>query len=142
MKKIYVVLVVCLIQFIGCSSRVDKPKITISNYTTQALTTKGVVKKIMDETDYRKMHAIALALESSRAVSCVSISDECNLLGQILNKIVNSTQNRMPSAAESTEIYSMINRLELELKIGHEKLALQWRDYIKAQNKEAKASHK
>ncbi|RPJ76691.1 MAG: hypothetical protein EHM20_07135 [Alphaproteobacteria bacterium] len=138
MKKIYVVLVVCLIQFTGCSSKVDRPKITISDYTTQALTTKGVVQKIMDENDHKKMHDIALALESSRAVSCVSISEECNLLGQILNKIVNSTQKGMPSATESTEIYSMINQLDNELKIGHEKLALQWGEYIKSQGQRAK----
>lgn len=133
MKKIYVAIIVCLIQFAGCAPKVEKPKITLSSYTTQGLTSKGVIQKIMSETDYKKMHEIALALESSRAVSCISVSEECNLLGMILNKIVSSTQNGMPSDAESVEIYKMINQLDTELKIGHEKLANQWAEYIKSQ---------
>ncbi len=136
MKKIYIVSIVCLLQLVGCSGKVERPKITISNYSTQALTTKGVVQKIMSETDYKRMHEIALALESSRAISCVTVSEECNLLGKILNKIVNSTQNSMPNDADSIEIHKMINQLDEEVRIGHEKLAIQWRDYIKSQGQE------
>lgn len=122
----------------SCSKKAEKPKITISDYTTQALTSKGMVEKIMNETDYKKMHEIAQAVESSRAISCVSVSEECNLLGMILNKIVSSTNEGLPKEADNVEIYKMIGQLEHELVTGHEKLADQWGAYIKARSLETK----
>jgi hypothetical protein len=132
------ILLCTLILATSCSQGPEKPKITISNYTTQAITAKGVVSKLMNEPDYKKMHQIALAVESSRAISCVSVSEECNLLGLILNKIVNATQSGPPSEADSIAIYKMINDLDKEIKIGQEKLALEWGEYIKAHSEDQK----
>ena len=131
MKKINIIIITTLLMILGCSTKVEKPKITISNYATQALVAKGVVSKIMNETDYKKMHEIALAIESSRSVSCVLVSDECNLLGEILNKIVFASQKSLPTTEERIEIYKMINQMDQEFKNGHEKLALLWAEYIK-----------
>lgn len=136
MKKINSLLILCLLLLIACAKKAEKPKITISDYSTQGLTSKGVVEKIMNESDYKKMHEIAQAVESSRSISCVAISDECNLLGKILNKIVTSSAEGMPKEKDNIEIYQMINQLDQELKIGHEKLADQWAEYIKAKGQE------
>lgn len=132
MKKISLIILTCCLLILGaCSKKIEKPKITISDYSTQAITAKGMVDKIMSESDYKKMHEIAQAVESSRAVSCVSVSEECNLLGKILNKIVTSTNEGLPKEDDNKAIYKMIGELESELVLGHEKLALQWSEYIK-----------
>ena len=131
MKKINNIIITGLLIIIGCSSKIEKPQITISDYATQTLVAKGVVRKIMNETDYKRMHEMALAIESSRSISCVLVSDECNLLAKILNKIVFVSQKSMPKPEESVEIYKMINQLDQEFKIGHEKLTIQWANYLK-----------
>ena len=141
MKKNHLAPLVCvLVLTIACSKKVEKPKITISDYTTQAITSKGVVEKIMNESDHKKMHEIAMAVETSRAVSCVAVSDECNLLGVILNKIVTASKTGMPSVEDNVEIYKMINQLDQENRVGHEKLAQMWGEYIKDQEKERENS--
>jgi hypothetical protein len=132
MNKINFTLLCFLLLTFACAQKVEKPKITISDYTTQSLVSKGVVEKIIHETDYKKMHEMASAIENSRAISCVSVSEECNLLGKILNKIINASQHGLPKDIDNIEIYKMINELDKELKIGHDKLATQWAEYIKA----------
>lgn len=131
MKKILLISLSSCLLFLGCSKTPEKPKMTISEYTNQALTTKGVVDKLLNEPDYKKMHEIALAVESSRAVNCISVSEECNILGMVLNKIVESTRNGPPGEAENVAIYKLSGQLDHELQIGHEKLADQWSEYIK-----------
>lgn len=128
LKLLFISFVLCL----SCSKKIEKPKITLSEYSTQTITSKGVVDKILNETDYKKMHEIALAVESSRAVNCISVSDECNILGQILNKIVQSTNDGVPKEAENVAIYKLVNQLDEEFRKGYEKLAGQWEKYINA----------
>jgi hypothetical protein len=123
-----------LLLAVSCTRYPDKPKITISEYTKQSIITKGVIEKIMAEQDYKKMHEIAIAVESSRAVSCISVGEECNLYGQVLNKIVESSQKSLPSAEDNVAIYKKINELDKAINDGHEKLASEWSEYIKSQN--------
>lgn len=127
---------ILFISLLSCSRKAEKPKLTLSEYSTQAITSKGIVEKILSESDYKKMHEIALAVESSRAVDCKAVSDECNILGQILNKIVKSTNDGLPGEADNVAIYKLVNQLNDELSIGHEKLAEQWKEYINAQSVE------
>jgi hypothetical protein len=121
------------VTLLSCSRKAEKPKLTLSEYSTQAITSKGIVEKILNEPDYKKMHEIALAVESSRAVDCKAVSNECNILGQILNKIVKATNDGLPGEADNVAIYKLVNQLNDELNVGHEKLAEQWKEYINAQ---------
>lgn len=122
----------------GCQKQAEKPKITLNDYTTQAQTAEGMVIKIMNETDYKRMHEIARAVESSRAISCVAVSDECNLLAKILNKIVSSTTGGFPKEADNVEIYKMIGELREEFREGRSKLSIQWDEYQKAHPEDSK----
>jgi hypothetical protein len=131
MKKINLIIPLFLI-LLACTKQAEKPKLSIGEYNIQAVTSKGVVDKILSETDYKKMHGIALAVESSRAVDCISVGEECNVLGQILNKIVNSTNNGLPNEADNVAIYKLVNQLDEEFLKGQEKLSTQWKDYINA----------
>lgn len=116
----------------GCSKTPEKPKLTLSEYSKQAVITKGVVEKILAEPDYKKMHEIALAVESARAVNCITISEECNYFGKILNKIVQSTQTRLPNAEENVEIYRLLGEMDSSFTKGYEILARDWNAYIAA----------
>jgi hypothetical protein len=138
MKKINLIIPLFLI-LLACAKQAEKPKLSIGEYNIQAVTSKGVVDKILGETDYKKMHEIALAVESSRAVDCISIGEECNVLGQILNKIVNSTNNGLPNEADNVAIYKLVNQLNEEFTKGQEKLSTQWKDYINARAIENKS---
>jgi hypothetical protein len=134
MKKI--IMVSSLLLILSCSRQAEKPKLTLGQYNIQANTAKGVVEKILHESDYKRMHGIALAVESSRAVDCISIGEECNVLGQILNKIVNSTSEGPPSEEENVAIYKLVNQLNIEIAKSEEILSQQWKDYINTRAKE------
>src|SRR4051812_17912894 len=113
MKNLMLTLFVSLLIVVtGCNKTPDKPKLTLNDYSKQAVVTKGVVEKILAEPDYKKMHQIALAVESARAVHCITVAEECNLFGKILNKIVESTQSRLPSADENVVIYRMVGEMD------------------------------
>lgn len=133
MKKIILILV-CLSALLSCSKSVEKPRLTIGDYARQAAIIKGVVDKIMAEPDPKKMHEIALAVESSRAVDCIPVGDECDLYGKILNKIVEATHNGAPNDAANVAIYKNINELNHALSIGHEKITEMWKIYINNQS--------
>lgn len=130
MKKISIFLFLIIL---SCTKQVEKPKITLNDYEIQATTSKGVVEKILNENDYKKMHEIALAVESSRSISCIQVSDECNVLGKILNLIVKSTNEGLPNQASNIAIYKQVNLLAEEFRKGHEMLELSWKEYNKAQ---------
>ena len=122
--------VIVLVFWMGCTRQAEKPKITLGQYNLQSITSKGVVEKILNEPDYKKMHEIALAVESSRAVNCISVSDECNILGEILNKIVKSTNESLPNEENNIAIYKLVAQLNQELAKGEVTLNQQWKEYI------------
>lgn len=132
MKKLNLYLS-CFLLIISCTKTPEKPKLTIAEYTKQSIVTKGVIEKILAEPDYKKMHEIALAVESSRAVNCISVDEECNVFGELLNKIVYSTQNSLPKEADNIAIYKKLDELDQAILKGHAVLGEQWKEYIKAQ---------
>lgn len=136
MKILKLLLILGFSLSLSCSKKLEKPKITLDEYNIQSKTSKGVVEKILNESDYKKMHEIALAIESSRSINCISVSEECNVLGQILNKIVNSTQNSLPKEEDNVAIYKLANRLDEELRKGQKELAIQWKEYLNAHSSE------
>lgn len=138
MKILITLTLIPLFAFFACNRTPEKPKLTLSEYSRQAVITKGVIEKLLAETDYKKMHEVALAVESSRAVNCTTIYEECNLYGQILNKIVNSTQTRLPNAEENVIIYRMLGEMDQAYVRGYEILAEQWEVYISASHPEEK----
>ena len=101
----------------ACSlSKPERPKLTIAQYASQANTARGVVLKLLAEEDYKKLHTVALDVESARAVSCTTVSDECNLYGKILNRIVFATQNGPISDSEKMNIFKMVNDMDAEFR--------------------------
>ena len=118
--------------FFSCSKSIEKPQVTIGEYTIQYRTSKGVIDKILNEPDYKKMHEMALAIESSRAIKCVLVTDECNVLEILLNKIVKSTVDGPPGPEANIAIYKLAHQLDEEFQKGYEKLGKQWKEYISA----------
>lgn len=128
-----------LLAFSGCTKTPDKPKLSLADYSKQAVITKGVVEKILAEPDYKKMHQIALAVESARAVNCITVAEECNIFGKILNKIVESTQSRLPNADENVMIYRLVGEMDTSYVKGYEMLSEKWNAYNSAtKSKESK----
>lgn len=132
MKNLKLVFILGIVFCFACAKKPEKPQLTLGEYSAQAATSKGAVEKILQETDYKKMHEIALAIESSRAIKCITVTDECNVLGKILNLIVKSTNEGLPSEADNMAIYKLVDQLDKEYEKGHEKLALEWKNYINA----------
>lgn len=135
MEKIILSLL-SLIVLMACNQAPEKPKLTVGEYAKQITIIKGVLDKILVEKDFKKMHTIALAVESSRAVNCISIGEECNIYGEILNKIVNATQKKLPNEEENVAIYKKMGELEVAFMEGQAKLVESWKVYINNHEKE------
>ncbi len=135
MKNLWILSIVFIFCLSACS-KPEKPKLTLGQYAKQVNTAKGVINKIMADPDFKRMHMIALAVESARAVSCITVSDECNLYGKILNRIVFATQTGPLSDEEKILIYKWINEMDGEIKKGEEILTRQWSDYIRSHSEE------
>jgi hypothetical protein len=134
MKKILLLLLPVL--FFSCTRSSDKPKLSIDEYNRQAYITKGMLEKILAESDYKKMHEIAQAVESSRAVNCVSIGEECNVYGEILNQIVTSSQSALPNESQNVAIYKKIGEFDIAVKSGQDILMKSWKEYYESQRKQ------
>jgi len=138
MKIMTTLSLITLFVFFACNRTPEKPKLSLSDYSRQAVITKGVIEKLLAETDPKRMHEIAIAVESSRAVNCVTVYEECNLYGQILNKIVSSSQGRLPNAEENVVIYRMLGEMDQAFIKGYEVLAKEWNAYIAATHPDEK----
>ncbi len=138
MKKFILTIFSALFLISACNKSPEKPKITIGDFSRQVVITKGVIDKIMQEKDFKKMHEIAIAIESSRAVNCISVGEECNIYGEVLNKIVSSTQTSMPNEADNVAIYKKISELDEAARKSQEILIEQWKVYLNSKTQEEK----
>ena len=138
MKNLKLIVLCSFLILFACNKLPEKPKLSVGDYARQTVIIKGVIDKIMKESDYKKLHEIAIAIESSRAVNCISVGEECNLYGEVLNKIVASTQTSMPNEADNIAIYKKINELDKAIIQGQEILIEQWKVYLNSQAKEDK----
>ena len=115
MKILNQSLIFCLILFLfvswGCTKTVEKPKVSLSQFSQQTIVTKGMIDKILSEPDPKKMHELAFIIESSWMVNCYSVGEECNIFNKILNKIINATHAGPISDADNVTIHKMVNEL-------------------------------
>jgi hypothetical protein len=130
MKNIFKHLILVFILFYSCSKKVEKPVVSIQEYSKQLVVMNGVVNKILNEPDPKRMFIMADSIESARAVSCIPIAEECNLYYKIINKIVNFTREGKLTADQKMELFKMRNEFQEEIKADELKIRAIWKEYI------------
>ena len=89
------------------SDPVQKPPLTIEEFDKESLAIKGVLMKFIQDNDPTQIHEASLAVESTFAVSCTPVGQECKEFHDIVTKIIQVTQDRKFSLEEKTEVLKM-----------------------------------
>ena len=137
MKKLNFFIILLLLINLSCTKQVEKPKVTLGQFSEQTIVTRGMVNKILSQDDYKKTHELAYVVESNWMVNCFSVGEECNLYNQILNKIINATHAGPISDSDNIAIHKMINEMEQAQKSSQLILTEQWKEYLLAHPTEA-----
>lgn len=106
-----------------------KPILTVAEYEKEKLEILGVIEKLMSDQDANRIHAVAVGLQSTFAVDCKPIGEECTIYHNIITAIINATNDRILSLEEKMDIIKMRQELEQTFKANQAKLALDWKKY-------------
>ncbi len=131
MKNLIALTILSALAF-SCSKSVEKPAVSISHYSTQVVQINEIVNKLMNEKDVKVMNYMADGVESTRAVGCDAVGDECNAYYELLNKIVNVTKDGELSEADRALLVQLRTKLNVELKKSEVKIQNEWKEYINA----------
>lgn len=128
MKRIIITLSFVLLA--SCSPKQDKPIVTIQKFSMQKIQMNEVLKKLMAEKNIKTMYTMADGIESTRAVDCSPIGEECNLYYQLINKMVNVTRDGELNPEERNLLLEMKTSYDKEILNSEQKLKSQWKEFF------------
>lgn len=132
MKKIIFGLLLITV-LTSCSNKdeeVEKPNVSIKQFSRQVSDMNRVVQTLMEEPNPKVMHDMAFGVESTRAVLCDPIGEECNLYYELVNKMVFVTNDGVLSEQDRALLTSMDNKLKNEIDKSEKILIKQWKTYL------------
>lgn len=135
MKK--TIILMALVLSIGCAKKVEKPFLTLGQYGEQVTKIRAVMSKLQAEKDIKVMNFMADGVETTRAIPCDAIADECNAYYEYLNKIVFLTKDGDLTEDDKKIIESYHKKAVKELARSEQIIREQWKNYINQQEKEA-----
>lgn len=135
MKSVLVFLFSSILLF-SCAKKIEKPAVTIGQYSKQVVQIREVVNKLMSETDVKVMNFMADGVEATRAIGCDAVGEECNAYYEFLNKVVDLTKDGQLTAADRELLVKMQKRLESELQKSEIKIQQEWKTYINSEKGE------
>lgn len=112
---------------ISCDKKPEKPIITLPNYAYQKMQMNAVIEKLFSEKNIKIMNAMADGVESTRAIDCTPIGEECNLYYELINKIVNVSADGELSSQDRQILNEMKIKFDREIVVSEKKLKEQWK---------------
>lgn len=134
MKNIFWVLTLSFLIF-SCTKKIEKPALTIGQYSKQVVQINEVINKLMAEPDVKVMNFMADGVETTRAIGCDAIAEECNAYYEFINKVVDLTKDGELSEKDREILVEMQKRVQVELKKSDVIIQQQWKDYINSAEK-------
>lgn len=135
MRSLFLIAVISIMSF-SCTKKIEKPAVTISHYSMQVVQITEVITKLMNEPDVKVMNYMADGIESTRAIGCDAVGEECNAYYEFINKIVDVTKDGELSAQDRELLVRYQSRVFDELKKSDIKIQQEWKDYINSGVKE------
>jgi len=121
---------VLLVGLSGCTKKIEKPVVTIQKFSLQKVQMNEVINKLFSEKNVKVMYLMADGIESTRAVDCSPVGEECNYYYELINKIVNLTRDGELNENDRLILKELYQKFSKELKSSEAKLQLQWKEYI------------
>lgn len=135
MTRFLLVIVISILSF-SCAKKVEKPAVTIGHYSMQVVQITEVITKLMNEPDVKVMNYMADGVESTRAIGCDSVGEECNAYYKFINKVVDVTKDGELSSQDRELLVGYQSRVFDELKKSDIIIQQQWKTYINSTVKE------
>lgn len=123
-------LTIILILAISCAPKHPRPVMTMAEYANQVTKIREVVNKLMSETDVKVMNFMADGVESTRAIPCDSIAEECNAYYEFINKVVDLTRDGDLTEADREILIIAQKKVYLELANSEKIIQAQWKEFI------------
>jgi hypothetical protein len=124
------------ILLISCTKTVETKNLpTIAEYSKQVVVMNGVINKILDEKDPKKMYTMAQAVEATRVVDCKPVGEECNSYYKLINKVVNFTKEGSLTDDQRMHLYKMRNDFQTEVQSSELKIRELLKEKINASDK-------
>lgn len=124
-------LILLALFFVACtkSTPLTKPTLTLEEFDKQANTLKSVLMKFIQDNDPKVVHDVTLAMESTFALNCIPVEDECNEYHTIVTSIIQATQDKKFTLEEKMTILKKIYEMEKTLEHSRIKLIEDWKYY-------------
>ena len=135
MKSSLLILVILIMCF-SCTKKIEKPTVTIGHYSKQVVQITEVITKLMNEPDVKVMNYMADGVESTRAIGCDAVGEECNAYYEFINKVVDVTNDGELSVIDRELLVGYQGRVFDELKKSDVKIQQLWKEYINSSSKE------
>jgi hypothetical protein len=131
MKKntILSILIIALTTLVfSCDKKPEKPIITLQKFAFQKMQMTAVIDKLFSEPNIKIMNAMADGVESTRAIDCTPVGEECNLYYGVINKVVNVTADGELSEQDRQVLNGLKIQFDKEVASSEKKLKQQWKD--------------
>ncbi len=135
MKNVFLIVMIAMLTN-SCTKKIEKPTVTIGHYSKQVVQITEVITKLMNEPDVKVMNYMADGVESTRAIGCDAVGEECNAYYEFINKVVDVTNDGELSVADRELLVAFQSRVFDELKKSDVKIQQQWKDYINSSTRE------
>lgn len=129
-NKKLAIFILTLIFTLSCSPKSPKPIMTLAQYANQVTKIREVVNKLMSETDIVVMNYMADGVESTRAIPCDSVGEECNVYYEFLNKVVDLTKDKELSESDRAILAELQKKVYIELAKSEKIIQAQWKEFI------------
>lgn len=96
----------------------------------------AVITKLFSETNIKIMNVMADGVESTRAIDCTPVGEECNLYYGLINKVVNVTADGELSEQDRQVLKELKIQFDKEVASSEKKLKQQWKDVTPVSPKE------
>ncbi len=122
--------------FFSCTKKEETKNLpTIAEYSKQVVVMNGVINKILDEKDPKKMYTMAQAVEATRVVDCKPVGEECNSYYKLVNKVVNFTKEGSLTDDQRMHLFKMRNDFQADVQSSELKIRELFKEKINASNK-------
>ncbi|MBT4760938.1 MAG: hypothetical protein HOO06_04495 [Bdellovibrionaceae bacterium] len=129
--RAYILIFLLIASLVSCTSKKEKPKITVVEYKKQSVILVGVASKLLSERSVDTMHKMAVSIQQSRAIACIQVGEECKVYGQMMSKMIQYTKDNQLTAKEKIELRADFKEFVRQLKVESEVLEKQWAEFTK-----------
>ena len=114
-------LLVSLLFILGCTSQ-QEPLPDLAKYEEDSVLLIKTSEKFANEPDVNKLYKVALAMQTTRTLSCIDFNNECSLFEKFLSATIKMSEKGSLSSDERKELRDLADKIKIAADEGRSKL--------------------